>query len=215
MAALIVEPIQGEGGGNHASAAFFRGLRGLCTEHGVAFIADEVQTGVGATGRMWAHEAWGPEGAPDLVTFSKKMQLGGYFSRPEFLPDEPLRIFNTWLGDPLRGAQAEVIIEVIERDGLLDYTAATGELLGAGLAALEAEFPELFSQARHTGTFAAVDCPTSERRDALAYAALARGLEVGRSGVRSLRFRPALVFGTGHAEEALAHLRAAALAIRG
>ncbi len=215
VAALIVEPIQGEGGDNHASPAFFRGLRALCTRYGVAFVADEVQTGVGGTGRMWAHEAWGPEGAPDLVTFSKKMQLGGFYCRPEFLPDEPLRIFNTWLGDPLRGAQAEVILEVIERDRLLEYTAATGELLRGGLEGLAADFPDLFSQARANGTFAAIDGASGEVCAGLVQAALVRGLEIGRAGSRSLRFRPALVFGARHVEEALGILREAAATLRG
>ncbi len=215
VAAVIVEPIQGEGGDNHASPSFFRGLRRLCTQYGAALIADEVQTGVGATGTMWAHEAWGAEGAPDIMTFSKKMQLGGFYCRKEFVPDEPLRIFNTWLGDPLRGAQAEVILEVIERDRLLEYTAATGNALGAGLAALVGEFPDIFSQARHAGTFAAIDGRDSDTCGRLTQAALARGLEIGRAGARTLRFRPALVFGARHVEEALAHLRGVARGLRG
>jgi 4-aminobutyrate aminotransferase/(S)-3-amino-2-methylpropionate transaminase len=215
VAALIVEPIQGEGGDNHASPAFFRGLRALCTQYGVAFVADEVQTGVGATGRLWAHEAWGPEGAPDIVTFSKKMQLGGFYCRGEFLPDEPLRIFNTWLGDPIRGAQAEVILEVVERDRLLEYTAAAGARLLAGLEGLQAECPDVFTQARAAGTFAAIDGVDTRVRDRIAEAALTQGLEIGRSGIRSLRFRPALVFGPRHVDEALEHLRAAAKLHRG
>lgn len=213
VAAVIVEPIQGEGGDNHASPAFFRGLRALCTRHGVALVADEVQTGVGATGRMWAHEAWGAE--PDIMTFSKKMQLGGFYCRPEFMPDEPLRIFNTWLGDPLRGAQAEVILEVIERDRLLEYTAATGARLTAGLEALAAELPDLLSNARAGGTFAAIDVVDSDRCGRVVQAALSRGMEIGRAGVRSLRFRPALVFGPRHVDEALGILRESVVAVRG
>jgi len=75
VAAVLVEPIQGEGGDRHASPAFFAGLRRLCTEHGAAFIVDEVQTGGGATGRFWAHEAWGLSEPPDIVTFSKSIAL--------------------------------------------------------------------------------------------------------------------------------------------
>src|SRR5262249_43228554 len=108
LAAVIVEPIQGEGGDCHASADFFRALRSLARTHGVAFIADEVQTCGGSTGTWWAHEAWGLDDPPDIVTFSKKMQIGGYYCREDFFPAEPLRIFNTFLGDPLRLAQLEV-----------------------------------------------------------------------------------------------------------
>lgn len=203
VAAVIVEPIQGEGGDRHASPAFFQELRRLTAERGVALIVDEVQTGGGGTGAIWAHEAWGLSEPPDMVTFSKKMQLGGFYCREEFAPAEPLRIFNTWLGDPLRGAQLEVILEVIERDRLLENTRATGERLLAGLEDLCRRYPGVLSGARGVGTFAAVDFPDAARRDAALVTLRNRGLEVGGSGERTLRFRPALVFGPRHAAEAL------------
>lgn len=90
IAAIIIEPIQAEGGDNHASPDFFRRLRHIASKHGVAFIVDEVQTGGGSTGTFWAHE-----NPPDMVTFSKKMQTGGYYAKPEFRPTEGYRIFNT------------------------------------------------------------------------------------------------------------------------
>lgn len=74
VAAVVVEPVQSEGGDNHASPHFFRRLREVTKNKGVYLIVDEVQTGVGATGTFWAHEAWGLEHPPDAVTFSKKMQ---------------------------------------------------------------------------------------------------------------------------------------------
>jgi 4-aminobutyrate aminotransferase/(S)-3-amino-2-methylpropionate transaminase len=76
-AAVVVEPIQSEGGDNHASPNFFRGLRELTKKHNILFIVDEVQTGVGATGKFWAHEHWGLSSPPDMVTFSKKAQAAG------------------------------------------------------------------------------------------------------------------------------------------
>jgi 4-aminobutyrate aminotransferase / (S)-3-amino-2-methylpropionate transaminase len=100
-AAVIVEPIQSEGGDNHASPAFFRGLREVTRKHGVLLIVDEVQTGVGATGKFWAHEHWGlsEADAPDMVTFSKKAQTAGYYyGNPELRPNKPYRQFNTWMG---------------------------------------------------------------------------------------------------------------------
>ena len=117
VAAVIIEPIQGEGGDRHASAEFFRGLRRLTSQYGTAFVVDEVQTGGGGTGRWWYHETWNLPEPPDLMSFSKRMQIGGYYCREAFHPADAYRIFNTFLGDPLRTARLGVIVEVIERDG--------------------------------------------------------------------------------------------------
>lgn len=203
VAALIVEPIQGEGGDCHASAGFFRELRRLTREHGVTFIVDEVQTCGGSTGGWWAHEAWGLDEPPDIVTFSKKLQLGGYFCREELHPAEPLRIFNTFLGDPLRLAQLDVIIDVVERDRLLENVRITGAFLVRGLEELVARHPAVLSGARGQGTFAAVDAADPATLAALMARLRARGLEVGPSGSRSVRFRPANVLAPRHAAEAL------------
>jgi 4-aminobutyrate aminotransferase-like enzyme len=99
VAAVIIEPILSEGGDKHASPAFFRALRLIAKKHGVFFIVDEVQTGVGATGTFWAHEKWGlKEGEePDFVTFSKKMQAAGVFHNLETRPNAPYRNYNTWM----------------------------------------------------------------------------------------------------------------------
>jgi 4-aminobutyrate aminotransferase/(S)-3-amino-2-methylpropionate transaminase len=209
IAAILVEPIQGEGGDRFASDDFFRGLRRIATAHGAYLIADEVQTGVGATGSMWAHTAWGEAGRPDISTFSKKMQLGGFYFTKDLMPDQPLRIFNTWLGDPIRGAQAEVILEVIERDGLVEATKEAGRLLVDGLAALQARHPGLLSQARGAGTYAAIDAVDAAARGRILAAALQNGVEIGGSGDRTIRFRPALVFGSKHVAELVDRLDAA------
>ncbi len=208
VAAVLVEPIQGEGGDRHASPAFFRALRTLCGRYGAAFIVDEVQTGGGATGTFWAHEAWGLEEPPDMVTFSKKMQVGGFYLREAYAPAEAYRIFNTWLGDPLRAAQLEVVCEVMERDDLLARVRATGAHLLAGLEALQARFPAVLSQARAAGTFAALDVRDVATRDFVIDAMRQRGVEMGGSGERSIRFRPALTLTAGHVDEALAHMLA-------
>jgi 4-aminobutyrate aminotransferase/(S)-3-amino-2-methylpropionate transaminase len=203
VAGLIVEPIQGEGGDRHASAAFFRSLRELLTNYEAAFIVDEVQTGLGATGTFWAHEQWHLDTPPDIVTWSKKFQLGGLHLRSEFLPSEAYRLFNTFLGDPFRAAQAEVILEVVARDGLIDHTRRTGEVLLAGLRDLCARYPGVFSQARAMGTFAAIDVRDALTRDKILHGARQIGLEAGGSGDRAIRFRPALVFGPRHVAEAM------------
>jgi 4-aminobutyrate aminotransferase/(S)-3-amino-2-methylpropionate transaminase len=98
VAALIVEPIQSEGGDNHASPSFFQGLRRLTQKHGIVMIADEVQTGFGATGKFWGHEHWELDSPPDIVTFSKKAQTAGYFFGDRMLvPDKAYRQFNTYV----------------------------------------------------------------------------------------------------------------------
>lgn len=213
IAAVIVEPIQGEGGDRHASASFFAEIRKMTRLHDVAFIVDEVQTGCGATGTFWAHEAWALAEPPDIVTFSKKMQLGGYYSTDEYAAAEPYRIFNTFLGDPFRGAQLEVIVEIIERDGLIAAAKETGALLVRELEGLAKAHPSILSGARGVGTFAAIDVRDPETQLRLLDALRQLGLEVGGSGTRSIRFRPALVFGPRHAAEAIALLEDACRAI--
>ncbi len=203
VAAVIVEPIQGEGGDRHASAGFFREIRRLTRACDVAFIVDEVQTGGGATGTFWAHQAWALDDPPDLVTFSKKLQLGGYFSTEEYAAPEAYRIFNTFLGDPFRGAQLEVILEIIEKHQLIARAAATGEHLVRELIEIGERYPDLVSGARGAGTFAAIDARDAATQARLLDALRQRGLEVGGSGTRSLRFRPALVFEARHVGEAI------------
>lgn len=207
VAALIVEPIQGEGGDRHASPAYFRALRALCRRHECLFIADEVQTAAGATGRFWAHEHWDLDEPPDLVTWSKKFQFGGVHARPEVMPAEPYRIFQTFLGDPFRLAQWDVMLEVMRRDRLVEHTASVGAALVEGLRGLSAD--GFFSNARGLGTFAAVDVPSPEHLGRLLAALRAQGVECGGSGTRTLRFRPALVFAERHVQEVLEHLATA------
>lgn len=96
VAGIIVEPIQSEGGDNHASAAFFQKLQEITKAHDIVLIVDEVQTGFGATGKFWAHEHWQLRSPVDIVTFSKKAQTAGYFFSDENLrPDKAYRQFNT------------------------------------------------------------------------------------------------------------------------
>ncbi len=209
VAALIVEPIQGEGGDRHASPAFFRALQKMLHERNVTFIVDEVQTGGGGTGVMWAHERWELPVPPDAVTFSKKMQLGGFYFGEDLFPAEPYRIFNTFLGDPLRAAQLGVIADVIEADHLLANTLVTGEFLVAGLSELCERYPGVLSNARGAGTYAAVDARDAVTRERLLDGLRRAGAEAGGSGDRSIRFRPALIFAPRHAEEALGMLNTA------
>ncbi|GIZ37013.1 hypothetical protein CKM354_000047600 [Cercospora kikuchii] len=199
-AAVIVEPIQSEGGDNHASPAFFNGLRDVTRKHGVLLIVDEVQTGVGATGKFWAHEHWNLKHAPDMVTFSKKAQTAGYyFSNPELRPNKPYRQFNTWMGDPARALLFRAIINEIERLNLVENTAITGEYLYNGLENLGKQYPGEIQNLRGKGqgTFIAWDSP---RRDEVLKKAKGVGINIGGSGERAVRLRPMLIFQKKHAD---------------
>lgn len=200
VAAIVVEPIQSEGGDNHASPSFFRGLREITERNNVLFIVDEVQTGVGATGKFWAHEHWDLPTPPDMVTFSKKAQTAGYyFGNPELRPNKPYRQFNTWMGDPARVILFRAITEEIQRLNLVENVADTGAYLYGGLERLAQKYPgELLNlRGKGQGTFIAWDSP---RRDAFLKAAKTVGINVGGSGERAVRLRPMLVFQKHHGE---------------
>ncbi|KKK13819.1 4-aminobutyrate aminotransferase [Aspergillus rambellii] len=200
VAAVIVEPIQSEGGDNHASPAFFQGLREITKRNNVLFIVDEVQTGVGATGKFWAHDHWNLETPPDMVTFSKKAQTAGYyFGNPALLPNKPYRQFNTWMGDPARALIFRGIIEEIERLSLVENTAATGDYLYAGLERLAQQYPEHVQNLRgkNQGTFIAWDTP---KRDEMLAKAKSVGINIGGSGASAIRLRPMLIFQKHHAD---------------
>lgn len=198
--AVVVEPIQSEGGDNHASPAFFRGLREVTRRHGVLLIVDEVQTGVGATGKFWAHEHWDLPHPPDMVTFSKKAQTAGYyFGDPALRPNKPYRQFNTWMGDPARAVLFRGIIDEVEKFGLVEKTARVGEYLFGKLEGLAEKYPGEFENLRGKGmgTFIAFDNP---RRDEFLLRAKKVGVNIGGSGQSAVRLRPMLVFEEKHAD---------------
>lgn len=203
-AAIIVEPIQSEGGDNHASPSFFRGLRKLTRKHDILFIVDEVQTGVGATGKFWAHEHWHLPSPPDIVTFSKKAQAAGYFySDVRLRPQEAYRQFNTWMGDPARAVMFRAMLGEIENKDLVQNTAIVGKYLYNGLERLQERYPGLILNLRGEGqgTFIAFDCP---RRDELIKKSKPMGLNIGGCGENSIRLRPMLVFQQHHGKSTYA-----------
>ncbi|EME26950.1 4-aminobutyrate aminotransferase [Galdieria sulphuraria] len=193
IAAVIVEPILSEGGDLSASPRFFRELRDLALQNDVAFIVDEVQTGCGATGTFWAHEAWELSTPPDMVTFSKKMQVSGYYARKGFRPAQCSRIFGTWMGDPLRMLHCKAIVDTINSEKLLERVKHTGEYLKNGLMEASNQFPEQIKNVRGKGTFLAWDCKSSEERDHFIYVLRQYGVNIGGCGKNTCRLRPALI----------------------
>jgi len=166
----------------------------------VLFIVDEVQTGIGATGKFWAHDHWNLTSPPDMVTFSKKAQTAGYyFGNPELRPNKPYRQFNTWMGDPAKCLLFRAIIEEIEARDLVAQTARVGDYLFNKLEALAKEYPKQIQNLRGKGqgTFIAFDSP---RRDELLKQAKTLGVNIGGSGARAVRLRPMLIFEEKHAD---------------
>ncbi|OBA21954.1 4-aminobutyrate aminotransferase [Metschnikowia bicuspidata var. bicuspidata NRRL YB-4993] len=203
IAAVLVEPIQSEGGDNHASAAFFQGLRDLTLAHGALLIVDEVQTGVGATGKMWAHEHFDLEPKPDMVTFLKKFQSAGYYYHdPALTPAQPYRQFNTWCGDPARMILAGAIgHEIVEHD-LAKQAARVGDYLYGKLAKMADKYPDYLADLRgkDRATFIAWTFKTPQLRDRFLADMKTVGINIGGCADDSVRLRPTLVFEEKHAD---------------
>uniref|UniRef100_A0A1L8E2E4 (S)-3-amino-2-methylpropionate transaminase n=1 Tax=Nyssomyia neivai TaxID=330878 RepID=A0A1L8E2E4_9DIPT len=207
VAGIVVEPIQSEGGDNEASPEFFQGLQKIAKAHGSALLIDEVQTGGGPTGKMWCHEHFNLPSPPDVVTFSKKMQLGGYFHGAHMTPPQAYRVFNTWMGDPGKVLLLEQINNVIKRDKLLQQVQRVGEHFKNGLMEIEGEFPHLLNSCRGRGTFLAINCRNTKLRDDILHKLKQRGIVTGGCGDVAVRLRPALVFEEKHANIFLDNFR--------
>lgn len=209
VAGLIVEPIASEGGDQHASSAFFQGLRELTKRLNVFMIVDEVQTAM-ATGSLWAHSKWNLPTAPDAVTFSKKLQAAGFYHNLNLKPSLPYRNFNTWLGDPTRALQAREILRVVREDHLLENTAKVGGYIYENLEKLSQSNDgneKMFNlRGKDQGTFIAWDAETPEKRDEVIKRMRAKGVHLGGCGERAIRLRPMLVFQKHHADIFLENL---------
>jgi L-lysine 6-transaminase len=196
IAAIIVEPIQAEGGDNHFRPEFLQAVQRKARQHDVLFIVDEVQTGVGITGRMWAHEHLGLQ--PDALAFGKKAQVCGCMVGPR-VDEEPQNVFrvssrinSTWGGGLTDMVRCARFLEIMEEDRLLENARTVGARLLEGLRGIERELGGLMSNARGRGLMIAFDLPSKEARDRAQDQLLANGLLLLACGPRSIRFRPAL-----------------------
>jgi 4-aminobutyrate aminotransferase len=205
IAAVIVEPIQGEGGYVMPEAGFLEGLREITRRHGIVLVADEIQSGAGRTGKMWAVEHWGVE--PDVVLTAKGiasgMPLGGLIARADLLEAwGPGAHGSTYGGNPVACAAAMATIDLLE-GGLVDNAAVRGEQLVAGLVPLRARHPELVCDVRGRGLMIGVEFDTPEHAEEVQWAAFQRGLLVLECGRSSVRLSPALVVSEPETETAL------------
>ena len=198
IAALIIEPIQGEGGDNHFRGEFLQELRALADEHEFMLIYDEVQTGVGVTGKMWAHQLFNSSARPDIIGFGKKMQICGIFvgERVDEVENnvfqESSRLNSTWGGNVVDMVRITLYLEIIAAEDLVNQAATNGDYLVAKLHDIQADFDGLVSNVRGRGLFAAFDLPDGTARDNLADLIIAEGALILGSGKKAIRFRPHL-----------------------
>jgi 4-aminobutyrate aminotransferase len=193
VAAIVVEPIQGEGGYFPAPTLFLQGLRELCDEHGIVLIADEIQSGMGRTGRWWAIEESGVE--PDIITVAKGiasgMPIGAFIGRDSLWTWPPGAHGSTFAGNPVCAAAALATIDVIESDGLATAR-AMGDRLRAGLEEV-ARTTDAVVDIRGAGLMLGVEFATHDAAEAVQEAAFQRGLLTLECGESSLRFSPPLI----------------------
>lgn len=193
IAAIILEPIQGEGGDNHFRKEFFLQLRQICDESEIMLIFDEVQTGIALTGKWWAHMHYVQ---PDLISFGKKTQVCGVLSTgriddvEENVFRKPSRINSTWGGNMVDMKRFKKILEIIEEEDLVKNCEVNGEYLQQKINDLSVSFPDKISNARGKGLFCAMDAADGEMRNKITAKALENDLMILGSGERSIRFRP-------------------------
>ncbi|MBL7998833.1 MAG: L-lysine 6-transaminase, partial [Candidatus Kapabacteria bacterium] len=211
IAAVIMEPIQGEGGDNHFRPEFLQAVRALCDENEALLIFDEVQTGVGITGTWWAHEQLGVQ--PDIMTFGKKMQVCGLLAgtRVDDIEDNvfhsPSRINSTWGGNLVDMVRATAYLNIINEDNLLANATAVGAYLNESMNAVAHELPGTVSNVRGRGLFAAFDLPSQEVRNKFINKAISNGLLILGCGDHSVRFRPPLDITKERVDEGVAIIK--------
>lgn len=207
IAAIIIEPIQAEGGDNHFRKEFFQALRAVCDENEVLLIFDEVQTGIGLTGKMWCFQHFGI--TPDLLAFGKKTQICGVLAsrRIDEIKDNVFtvsgRINSTFGGNLVDMVRFEKYLQIIEEEHLVENAAKMGLYLLAGLTNLQKEFPDKISNVRGRGLMCAFDLPTGGMRKQIIDNAFKNGMIILGCGPQSIRCRPRLNITEDEIDEAM------------
>jgi len=195
VAAIVVEPIQGEGGYIVPEDGFLEGLRALCDRYGILLVADEIQSGAGRTGKMWAIEHWNVE--PDILLVAKGiasgMPLGALVARAEIMESWSIGAHgSTYGGNPVACAAALATIELLE-GGLVENARARGEQATALLGELAGRFPGVITEIRGKGLMIGIQFDSPERAEAVQWAAFERGLLVLECGKQTVRMCPPLI----------------------
>jgi L-lysine 6-transaminase len=207
IATLIIEPIQAEGGDNHFRKEFFQELRKICDKNDIMFIVDEIQTGVGLTGKMWAYEHF--DFKPDILAFGKKTQVCGIMvnNRVDEVKDNVFnvssRLNSTWGGNLVDMVRCKKYLEIIHEEKLMKNAQVQGKKLLASLEELSQKYAEIISNPRGLGMMCAFDLPTAKIRDELKNKLYKNGLIIIGCGEKSIRFRPPLIISSKEIDEAI------------
>jgi 4-aminobutyrate aminotransferase len=206
VGAIFVEPIQGEGGYLMPPAEWLVRLRDLCDRHDILLVADEVQSGMGRTGRMWAVEHADVE--PDIIISAKGiasgLPLGAFMARADLMETWPAGAHgSTYGGSPIPCAAGIATLEVITSEKLLSNAAEQGEFLISGLRELHQKYPALITGVRGIGLMIGVEFRTAEEAEEIQRQAFERGLLVLECGERSIRISPPLVVSRAQASTGL------------
>jgi L-lysine 6-transaminase len=210
ICAIIIEPIQGEGGDNHFRGEWLQALRKICDENDILLIFDEVQCGMGVTGRMWCCQNFGV--LPDLLAFGKKAQVCGVMAGPRI--DEvkdnafrlPSRLNSTWGGNLTDMVRSTHYMRIVEEEHLVENAGKVGAYFLDQLRELQREF-EFIKAVRGRGLLLAFDLPDAKTREEFWKGLFDLGVLTLRSGDNSIRFRPALDLTANVVDEAIELMR--------
>lgn len=198
ICAIIVEPVQAEGGDNHMRREFAEQLRQLTDEHEALLIYDEVQTGVGLSGKFWCHEHFGENARPDIIAFGKKMQVCGILvgKRVDEVEHNTFntssRLNSTWGGSLTDMVRASKILDIIAEDDLCNHAAQMGNYLQTRLTEIAGK-KSIINNIRGKGLLSAFDFPDQETRNKFLQEGLNRDVMFLGCGERTIRFRPSLI----------------------
>lgn len=208
ICAILIEPIQSEGGDNHFRKEFFEKLRKLADQHECLLIYDEIQTGVGLTGKFWAHEHFGKDARPDILAFGKKMQVCGILAGKKVDEIETnvfkvsSRINSTWGGNLVDMVRSSKIMEIIEEDNLLANAEKSGTYLMEKVQQIAAKY-SIVTNVRGRGLLVAFDFPTKEMRNKFVEMGMEHNVMFLGCGNNTIRFRPALIITPEHIDEGM------------
>jgi L-lysine 6-transaminase len=210
ICAIIIEPIQGEGGDNHFRGEWLKKLREICNENDVLLIFDEVQCGMGVTGRTWCCQHF--DVVPDLLAFGKKAQVCGVMAGPRL--DEvkdnafrlPSRLNSTWGGNFTDMVRSTHFMRIVDEEHLIENAGKIGAYFLDQLRELQKEF-DFIEAVRGRGMFLAFDLPDAKAREDMWKGLFDAGVLTLRSGENSIRFRPALDMTAEVVDEAIEVVR--------
>lgn len=209
ICAIIVEPIQSEGGDNHLREEFLIQLKRLADENDAFLIYDEVQTGVGLTGKFWCHQHYSEKARPDIVAFGKKMQVCGILVGDKVDQVEgnvfrvPSRINSTWGGNLVDMVRSTQILQILHDDKLCDNATTIGQYLKENLEQFARKYDKI-SNVRGRGLLCAFDFPDKDMRNAFISKGMEHNVMFLGCGNQTIRFRPALCIEKKHIDEGLA-----------